>query len=63
LQPLILPAGFRLKGNSSYKTDFKRGDQKKSSVKDDSAPASNSKLAAVCDSGCGTCAAPAATTD
>ena len=62
LKKLISPAGFRLKDSGWCETDFKRGDRKKSSVKDDSAPASDSNLAAICDSGCGTCAAPAATT-
>ena len=39
LKKLISPVGFRLKGSGWYETDFKRGDQKKNSVKDDSAPA------------------------
>ncbi len=63
LKKLISAVGFRLKGSGWYETDFKRGD-KKNVAKDDSAPASDSKPAAACDGagGCGTCAAPAATT-
>ena len=62
LKKLISPVGFRLKGGGWYETDFKSGDQRKNVVKEERAPAGESKSAAACDSagGCGACAAPAA---
>ena len=63
LQKLISPFGFRLKGSGWDETDFKSGDKRKNVAKDDSAPTSESKSTATCDSagGCGACAAPATT--